>query len=262
MRFAARLIIFMLAALSIFNGGLNADIIYLKNGRSIEGFIEKADDKSIDLEVGFGTIKIEKEQIFIIHRSSPEEVERIYEKWAKQRQEIKKRDEKAKLVREAVQKEAAITHGKSKMVTQEINQEPKEEEIEIARRGRHIYVEAILNDEVYAALMLDTGASFIVLSNKKGKELGIDTDFLPDDKEGIIAMTMADGTNAKAKYVRLRSVSAQGIEVKDVGACVLLEDKPNTGFKDGLLGMSFLNKFNFAVDRENNRLVLEELTNR
>jgi len=261
MRFAARLIVFMLAALSIFNGGVNADMIYLKNGRSIEGFIEKADDKSIDLEVGFGTIKIEKEQISIIHRSSPQEAERIYEKWAKQKSELKERDQKAKLVRENLQKEAA-TRQESKIVTQEVKKESQAQEIEVSRQGRHIFVEAILNDEIYAALMLDTGASLVVLSNKKGKELGIDTDFLPDDKEGIITMTMADGTNAKAKYVKLKSVSVQGVEVKDVGACVLLEDKPNIGFKDGLLGMSFLNKFNFAVDRENNRLALEELTNR
>lgn len=261
MRFAVSLIVFMLAALSILNGTVNADTIYLKNGRSIEGFIEKADDKSIDLEVGFGTIKIEKEQISIIHRSSPEESERIYEKWAKQRQKVKERDEEAKLIRENLQKEAA-TRQENKIVMQEPQKEPQEQEVEVSRRGRHIFVEAILNDEVYAALMLDTGSSYIVLSNKKGKELDIDTDFLTEDEEGIMTLIMADGTNVKAKYVTLKSVSVQGVEVKDVGACVLLEDKPNTGFRDGLLGMSFLNKFNFAVDRENNRLALEELKNR
>ena len=100
----------------------------------------------------------------------------------------------------------------------------------------------------------------MVLSKEIGKRLGINSDAVDsEDKAGMITMTLADGNKTQAKYVRLESVKVEGAEVENVGAAVLLEDQAKSGFNDGLLGMSFLNKFNFKVDRENNRIVLESI---
>jgi len=70
-------------------------------------------------------------------------------------------------------------------------------------------------------------------------------------------MQTADGRIIDAKFIILDSVSVEGLEVKNVEAVVLLEESTmNVG--DGLLGMSFLNRFNFQIDTVNKKLILEK----
>ncbi|MFH1398429.1 MAG: hypothetical protein ABIH27_07770 [Candidatus Omnitrophota bacterium] len=54
-------------------------------------------------------------------------------------------------------------------------------------------------------------------------------------------------------------MTVQGVEAKEVDAAVLLDEVAGIKFKDGLLGMSFLKKFNFKIDQANNRVILERL---
>ena len=240
--------------------GVNADTVYLNNGRSIEGFLVNEDEQGIVLEVGFGTIKIEKNQIVKIDKSLPEESIAIYQEWKERKLAADKREAQIRLRKENEQIEAPTSEESSGIVKEEPRKESQPQNIEVNQKGRHIFVDAILNNKIHVSLMLDTGASLVVLSKEIGRQLGINTDVVdPEDKAGMITMVLADGNKTQAKYVRLESVKVEGAEVENVGAAVLLDDQVEPGFNDGLLGMSFLNKFNFKVDRENNRLILESI---
>ena len=58
----------------------------MKNGRSIEGIINKEDGLNIDLEVGGGTVKFSKDQVESIQRSSAQGVELIKQGWVKEKE--------------------------------------------------------------------------------------------------------------------------------------------------------------------------------
>ena len=212
---------------------LSADTIYLKNGRSMKGFIKREDDGNIELDVGFGTVKFSQDEIKEIYRSTPEEAENIYKSW----ENGKRRDEKKKIEKE-----------------REKEREPKAVKVSQEMRG-HIIVEAVLNKNVPVSLVLDTGATLVLLSKEIGDKLKIKV----NRRSQMVEMQLADGRKTKAAFVVLESITVQGVEAKNIEAAVLLENINGTGFMDGLLGMSFLKNFNFKVDQRNKKLILEKL---
>lgn len=230
-RFIFRALLIIIC-LSVFMGKTNADTIYLKNGRSIEGFIKAEDADSIELEIEFGKMGIKKNQIERIYNSTPEESQIIIQKW-----------QRHQLQREMEAQEARV------------KEEFAPKQVELAQESGHIFVEALLNKKVSVQLLLDTGASWVLLSNNIAKKLDIDI----NDKEGIVQLQLADGRKINARYTLLEHISVQGIEAENVEAAILLEDVAGMAFKDGLLGMSFLNRFNFKVDQNKKHLILEKL---
>jgi clan AA aspartic protease (TIGR02281 family) len=116
--------------------------------------------------------------------------------------------------------------------------------------GGNLVVKALINGKVPARLMVDTGASSIVLYDETSAALRVD----PDDRLGETMTTVADGRLARGKHVRLRSVSVGRSVIRNVDAILL--PGHGAGF-DGLLGMSFLK--HFAVRVEDGHLVLESL---
>ncbi|MBU2258706.1 MAG: retroviral-like aspartic protease family protein [Candidatus Omnitrophica bacterium] len=216
-----------------------ADTVYLKNGRSIEGFIKSEDEDSVSLDIGLGIVGFRKSDIDKIYRSNQIESALLRQKWEKQRiGRIRKQEEESRI-------EAAKAKAESL----------KPKEVKVSRQSGHIFVQTRINDEVSAEMLLDTGASFVLLSNEIGRRLGVDK----DKKKSIVKMQVADGRQVNAQYVLLESLKVQGVEAKKVDAAVLLDDVSGINFKDGLLGMSFLKNFNFKIDQVNNRLILERL---
>lgn len=212
---------------------LNADTLYLKNGRSIEGLIKSEDADNVDLEISFGTVKFSKVQIERIEMSTPEEAKIIKEGWDKKKLEAQER---------------------TKEIEEKKEHEPKQ--VSVDKESGHIVVEATLNKKVKASLILDTGASFMVLSSNVAKKLGIDV----NDKNGeTVQLMLADGRKIDTKFVTLDSVRVQESEVEKIGAAILPEKESDAISKDGLLGMSFLKNFNFKIDQKNNKLILEKL---
>lgn len=207
---------------------VNADIVYLKNGRSIEGLLKEEDEQGIELDVGFGTIKFSKNQIARIEKSSTDESLALKQQWQRHKLEL----EEERLKRELAPKQ-----------------------IEVYPEHGHIMVNAVLNRRVAVSLLLDTGASLVVLPNNIAKKLGINT----NEKEARVELQLADGRKVNASYVLLETIKVQDVEAKNVDAAVLLDDVSEIGFKDGLLGMSFLNRFNFKVDQKSKRLILERV---
>jgi clan AA aspartic protease (TIGR02281 family) len=236
---------------------INADIVHLENGRDIEGLVKAEDSKGIDLEVGFGTMRIAKTEILSIDKSVPQETDALRQKWEKARSQAKSREQDLSL-KEALQPTRPPEHVTEESIPsseEAPRKEFKPKEIDIQPTGGHILVDALINRKARASLLLDTGASLIVLSKRLGKELGVDTS--TQDGEGVVPLILADGRTVDTKYVRLDSLAVEGQEVTNLDAAVLLDDSQDSGFGDGLLGLSFLNSFNFKVDQENGKLILE-----
>jgi len=209
-----------------------ADVIYLKNGRSIEGLVKKESADEVELEISFGSMKFSMKQIDHITRSSADETEAIRQGWADDKIKAQQRAREAELERE---------------------REPKQ--VNVDSSSGHVKVITTLNNKVKANLVLDTGASLILLSEKVADGLGV-----KNDKSATpVELIMADGRRVEAKMVVLESVKVQDAEARGVEAAVLTGKNSVAIPEDGLLGMSFLKKFNFKIDQRNEKLILEKL---
>ncbi len=208
-----------------------ADTVYLKNGRGIEGLLKSEDADSVQIDIGFGTVGFNKKDIERIERSSAGESYVLKEKWVKQKEEQEKRIKEEKIRRE---------------------KEPKG--VEVSTESGHVFVKAMLNKKVPVRLAMDTGASYVVITQDVADKLGLKK----SDKDQILNMQVADGRKLEARCVKLASINLSGIEEKDVDVAILPQEAKDLSFGDGLLGMSFLGRFNFKVDIKNNRLILEK----
>jgi len=217
--------------LAIFLAKSQADTLYLKNGRSIEGLIKSEDEETIELEVCQGVIKFDKNEIERIEKSAPQEARAIRLKWERQ-----------------------IVWAKQRLEKQQEEEERMPKKVEFFQGGQGIILNVTLNKKVQAVLVLDTGASLIMLRKGMAKKLRINLDKVKPD----IKLTLADGRKIDAKYIVLESVKAQGVEAENVEAAIMLEEAGEINFGDGLLGMSFLGRFNFKVDQKEKKLILEK----
>ncbi len=97
------------------------------------------------------------------------------------------------------------------------------------------------------ALLVDTGASTVVLPASMSTQLG----FQPGDLEDGVAQTASDRVAAKLGI--LKSVRLGEISVNDVKVTFISDDRLG---KTMLLGMSFLGRFNVTIDDAHNALIL------
>jgi len=223
----------------------------------MEGIINKEDKDSVELDVGFGTVTIRKEDVKSISTSAALERAALAQKWDKKAMQLKKDESDLAQAREKRFSEyAQWTQGMSKNNLKS-SDDIKEVPIMHEPDSKSILTETILNNTVKATLVLDTGASLIVLSKRKGEELGID--LVTDDKRDVMELQLTGGRRVNAKAVVLKSVRLEQVEEKDVLAAILLEDAVDIGFKDGLLGRTFLNRFSIKIDLKNMKMVLEKL---
>jgi len=229
--FLARVILIFLFFGS-FSSKVSADIIYLKNGHSLEGIVKSEDNDRIELEVCFGTVKFEKDQIEKISFYTLEEKQRFRQKCAEQRMESQRKIQGQK--------------------QQEVSR-PKH--IEFSQEQAGMVLEVVLNRRINVSLILDTGASLVMLRKHVAQELGIDLEKVKEE----IKLKLADGREVQGKLIFLENVRIGTAEADKIEAAVLLEEIGDIGETDGLLGMSFLKKFNFKVDYQNKRLILERL---
>lgn len=233
---------FLLSNLLIFIPQARADTVYLKNGRSIEGFATREENGRVSLNVGFGVVTLESQEIERVDETNAEGASLLRGKWEKEKDRLGIiRQEEEKKIKEELER-----------IRQEEEKKPKE--IGLEQSQGHIIVEALLNNKVRAQLLFDTGASFIVLTENISKDLGID--IAKENK--IVKLEVADGRKVDAKYVVLKSVSVEGLEAQDVEAAIIPKESVTANFKDGVLGMSFLKRFNFRVDQNKKKIIFEK----
>jgi len=128
--------------------------------------------------------------------------------------------------------------------------EPEGIMVDLVRSGEVSYTEVVLNERIKQQFMVDTGASFTVISREAAKELGItideNTPFIPVATASSIIFN---------PLVTLRSVRVGEAQVENVDA--LVHNLP--GDSAGLLGNSFLSKFKVVLDSVNGKMTLYSL---
>lgn len=130
---------------------------------------------------------------------------------------------------------------------------PKTYKIDYAERGNSLTLDVTLNGSDTFPFVVDTGASFISLSREVAEAIG----YSPDDILPRIFMSTANGMTT-GRLVRLASVQVGDACVHDVVAVVHGEDALGV---PGLLGLSFLNEWDWSSDTMNGVLTLTEFTN-
>jgi aspartyl protease family protein len=122
------------------------------------------------------------------------------------------------------------------------NQVEGERSVRIRRRPDGHFVAKTQVNGVSLNMLIDTGASTVVLKPADAQKLGIDVDKL----RYSVPVQTANGTTYAA-HVRLRSLTLGPISLTDVEALVA---KPGA-LKENLLGMSFLSRlrsYEFTTD--------------
>jgi aspartyl protease family protein len=101
---------------------------------------------------------------------------------------------------------------------------------------------------IRGTFILDTGATFVSLKNSFAQRAGVEI-----DQESIVrlhtANGIADGKRGRAQTVQLRSLLA-----KDVPIVIQAQAGPYGEGIDGLLGMSFLSRFNININAKTVRI--------
>lgn len=117
--------------------------------------------------------------------------------------------------------------------------------------GRALVVRAKLNGVREVSLIVDTGAELTVLSHA----VALDAGLLPSQTVATVTLNTAGGS-VRADVFRVGSVSLGEAEARDVTAAIHdLSDAP-AGI-DGLLGLSFLDKYLVTLDAQKGELQLK-----
>ncbi len=136
---------------------------------------------------------------------------------------------------------------KSKPSLPEKMSEPEGITVDLVRSGEVSFTEVVLNERIKQDFIVDTGASFTVISREAAKELGITI----DENTPFIPITTASSVIFNP-LVTLRSIRVGGAEIENVD--VLVQNLP--GSSAGLLGNSFLSKFKVVLDSVNGKMTL------
>jgi len=125
-------------------------------------------------------------------------------------------------------------------------------EIKLKRGGPDLVVDAVLNGRVKRDFLVDTGASFVTISQATAETLRI---YIDDDTPEIAVMTASGWTVVPITVIK--RIMVGGAEVRNIEALVM--DLPQCSEIDGLLGLTFLNKFKVSVDSNRGKLILTSL---
>ena len=222
-------------------------VIRLKNEGELKGVILEEGADGIVVDLGFGTVAVSKSEIREISRPEGQIREEASREWREHASSTNISEQERKIEAEKVR------------VRVEENRRLKEEAAERARRaGEHrvafkdrsrIMVVAVLNGKVRTPLLVDTGASTVVIPLEVARQLMEDA---PKDP-GKVSAKLADGTVREGTPVLLESVEVSGARAENVQAIAMEMPRGH-----GLLGMSFLNRFHVRVDPEDNVLILKE----
>lgn len=123
--------------------------------------------------------------------------------------------------------------------------------VRIEKHGAVAVVQATLNNQRAARFVVDTGASYTLISNAVAADLGI---FLGANPKTLPFQT-ANGL-INAPVTSIQSISVGGLEIRNLAIAIhdALPD-PNVA---GLLGLNFLSNFKLDIDTQKGLLRLEK----
>jgi clan AA aspartic protease (TIGR02281 family) len=118
----------------------------------------------------------------------------------------------------------------------------KEEVFAAAQRGNVVTLQATING-VRGTFILDTGATFVSLKHSFAQKSKATI-----DQDSIVRLNTANGVT-EAKRGRAKSIELRSLKANDVPIVVQADAKATYGpGVDGLLGMSFLSRFQVTID--------------
>jgi clan AA aspartic protease (TIGR02281 family) len=128
---------------------------------------------------------------------------------------------------------------------------PSKASIPFEKQGQVVIVEATLNKKTSVKFVVDTGASYTMISSAVAKELDIDT----EQNRRTAPFQTANGI-IQAPLVSLDSITVGGMEIRNLTAAV--HDVLADSRVAGLLGLNFLSNFRMDIDTQKGVLHLEK----
>lgn len=123
-----------------------------------------------------------------------------------------------------------------------------EEVVPIGRAGQVVTVAVSING-VPGRFVLDTGATFVALKKSFAQRAKVEV-----DESSLLKLHTANGIT-EARRGHAKSVALKKLAAQDVAVVVQTDDRATYGDKiDGLLGMSFLSRFDMTLDGKSVRL--------
>jgi len=123
--------------------------------------------------------------------------------------------------------------------------------IPFEKHGQVVVIEAMLNGKTPAKLVVDTGASYTMISAATARDLDID----PGRSQRTMPFQTANGM-IQAPLANLESVNVGGVEIRDLTAAIH-DIAPNSQVA-GLLGLNFLSNFRMDIDTQKGVIHLEK----
>jgi len=120
--------------------------------------------------------------------------------------------------------------------------------LSVSRNGA-MWVEPLLNGKVKGRFLVDTGATSVALTQEFAEKLGLEL-----SKARTVPIQTANGLTT-ARLTKVQSIELQGAHATDVEVTVSSTLPPGM---DGLLGLSFLARFEMRLDARAGRLELTE----
>ena len=115
-------------------------------------------------------------------------------------------------------------------------------EVPLADHGGGLVVEVSLNRRFTGRFLLDTGAAYCVVSKRTARKAALRGRIGGDRVRLVTAAGTIDAVLAKARRVDAGRASARDVTV------AVVDGEPVPGL-DGVLGLSFLERFTYTVDR-------------
>lgn len=120
----------------------------------------------------------------------------------------------------------------------------------IPTHGGNFMVEVVLNNNLSAKLMVDTGASLVTISEKIAKQLG----YRFNSQSPKTSFSTAGGV-VWMPMLALKTIAVGGTSENMMEASV----NDQMGDLDGLLGMSFLGDYRVEMDKARRQMILKRL---
>jgi aspartyl protease family protein len=113
-------------------------------------------------------------------------------------------------------------------------------------------VETIINGKHTKPMMLDTGASLVLIPQGLAREIGL----TPAATDRSLDLKLADGRTVQAKLMKLDSLQVGKFTAEKVPCAVLPADLSQA---PALLGQTFLRLFSYRVNPQTQKLTLKQL---
>lgn len=123
--------------------------------------------------------------------------------------------------------------------------------IPMERHGQVVIIQATLNNKRSAKFVVDTGASYTLISNALARDLAIDVGANPK----TLPFQTANGL-IQAPVTSLESIAVGGMEIRNLPTAV--HDAVPDPEVAGLLGLNFLSNFRMDIDTQKGVLHLEK----